>query len=101
MLITGTEGLTEIEGTLLLRPWAGAAESLMEMIGTSGVTEIDGTLTGRPLVGTEESLTDMLGSGRVTPRDGALTFEYRPPALGVLTEMDGVSETEIVGTEGL
>jgi hypothetical protein len=67
------------------------------MLGILGVTEIEGTMTGRPLVGTEESLPDMLGNGRMVPRDDVLIFGLRTPSRGALTEMDGVSETEIDG----
>ena len=95
--IVGTLGVTEIEGTLNLLPRAGAGDSLMEMVGTSGIMEIVGTLT-LPLLGVGVSFIEILGMGCVTPIVGTFTRELRPT--GPLTEIDGVSDTEIVGIEG-
>lgn len=94
----GTEGVTDIDGVLVLCPRADAGDSLTEIVGISGVIEIEGALTLLCLFGAGDSPTEMLGIGGVTPIDGTLTLLPRPAAL--LTVIDGVSETEIVGTEG-
>lgn len=94
----GTEGVTDIEGALIFGPRGGAGDSLIEIVGISGVTEIEGGLTSRPLFDAVYPLTDMLGIGGVTPMEGVFTLGPRP--VGPLMEMDGVSETEIVGMEG-
>jgi hypothetical protein len=93
----GTDGVTEIEGALTFFPLAGEGALLTEMLGMSGVTEIDGILVPRPLLGAEESLTDILGMGGVTPIDG--TFAPRPLP-GLLIDIEGVSEIDIVGIVG-
>jgi hypothetical protein len=98
-LMEGTDGVTDIEGALILGPREGAGVSLIAMVGILGVTEIDGALTSRPLFGAGDSLTDMLGMGGVTPIDGTLTFEPRS-LVGPLTDIDGVSETDILGIGG-
>jgi hypothetical protein len=81
-LMEGMDGVTEIEGGCAL--FLGAAGSLMEIVGTEGVTEIDGGWTFIP--GVAGSSTLIVGI------DGAFTF-----LSAELTEIDGVSWTEIVG----
>ena len=93
----GTEGVTDIDGALILGPLAGVGDSLTEIIGISGVTEIEGALILPRLFGAEDSLTEMLGIGGVTPIDG--TFTPLPRVVAPLTVIDGVSEIEIVGME--
>lgn len=89
----GIEGDTAIEGTLPLGPRDGTGDSSTEIVGMSGVTLIEGA--GIPLLGAGDSLTDILGTGGVTPIEGAFTWEPLRP--GPLTDIDGVSETEIEG----
>lgn len=68
-------------------------DPLTLMEGADGVTDIDGAFTLG--IGLEDgSFTDMLG----TVGDGAFTLKRPRP--GALTEMEGVSWTEIVGTGG-
>ena len=95
----GTEGVTEIEGALILGPRAGAGDSLTEMVGMLGVTEMEGAFASHPLFGAGESLMDMVGMGGVTPIDGTFILEFRPLP-GPLIDIDGVSDTEIVGMGG-
>jgi hypothetical protein len=69
-LMVGTDGVTEIDGALILGPRAGAGAPLTAIIGTSGVTAMEGTLALRPLLGAGASLKEMLGMGGVTPIEG-------------------------------
>jgi hypothetical protein len=82
-------------GALNLDPLL-AGESLTDITGMSGVTDIEGAVI--PLLSAGASLTDMLGTGGETPIVG--TFTAEPRRLGPLTEIDGVSEKEIVGMGG-
>lgn len=69
--------------------------------GTDGDTEMDGgplTLILGARVD-DGSLMDIVGTDGVTDIDGAFMFG-RPPT-GALTEIDGVSWTEIAGTGGI
>jgi hypothetical protein len=86
-----------MDGALIFGP--RAAGSFTEIVGTSGVTEMEGALTSRPLLGAGDSLTEILGMGGDTPIEGMLAL-YPRPLLGPLTDMEGVSETEMVGTIG-
>lgn len=89
-------GVTEIEGALTLGARLEAGDSLIAMLGISGVTAIEGTSAFMCLLGAGVSLTEMVGMGGVTPIDG--TFALDPRRGGPLTEMDGVSDTEMDGT---
>lgn len=97
-LIEGTEDVDVRGGALDRRAGVGASET--DIVGMSGVTEIIGTLTSlprvdAPLADAGDSLIEILGIGGVTPIEGMALLEPRPD--GALTEIDGVSETEIVG----
>jgi hypothetical protein len=73
-------------------PWP-----LTLIVGTAGAETV-GIGLGRPLLGAGESFTEMLGIGGVTPIDGNMLY---PRVLtGRLTDIAGVSETEMVGIEG-
>jgi hypothetical protein len=85
-----------IGGAFTLGPLLGAGVSLTDIIGISGVTDIEGAVI--PLLSAGASLTDMLGIGGETPIEGTFTAEPRRP--GPLTDIDGVSETDIVGMGG-
>jgi hypothetical protein len=126
-LITGTEGVTEIEGALIFGPRAGAGDSLIEMLGILGVTEIDGALIFGPRAGAEDSciemdgilgvteidggltwrsllgvgnpLTEILGMGGVTPIEGTLELKLRELAAPMI-DIDGRADTGTVGIEG-
>jgi len=108
-------GVTDTEGVLLWRPRVGAGDWLTEMVGTSGVTLMDGAVTpllsagvsfteilgiigALPLVPrlAGDSLTDILGVGGVATADGVLDLRLVWP----LTEIEGVSETEMDGIGG-
>ena len=108
-------GVTDTEGALLCRPRVGAGDWLTEMVGTSGVTLMDGAVTpflsagvsfteilgiiGAPLLVPRfagDSLTDILGVGGVATADGVLNLRL----VGPLTEIEGVSETEMDGIGG-
>jgi hypothetical protein len=82
-------------GALNLDPLLAVGESLTDIVGISGVTDIEGAVI--PLLSAGASFTEMLGTGGKTPIVGTFTAE---PRLGPLTEIDGVSETEIVGMGG-
>ena len=118
-MMDGTEGVTEMEGALIVGTGRDAAGSLTEIVGTSvgrlttgalklwplvmdggSLTEIVGTacvvetLWKRPrggavVLGAGESLTEMVGIGGVTPIEGMLPVRPWPE--------DGVSLTEMVG----
>lgn len=122
-LTDGTEGVTAIEGALIVGTGFDAGVSLTEIVGTSvgrlmtgalklcplvidggSLTEIVGTACvvetllnrprGGPVAGTGESLTEMVGIGGVTPIEGMLPVR---PWLGVcvsLTEMVGMFDTD-------
>jgi hypothetical protein len=98
-LITGTEGVIEMEGALIFGPLAGAGDSFIEMLGILGVTEIDGGMTWRSLVGAGNPLTEILGMGGVTPIDGTLELKLRELA-APLIDIDGRADTGTVGIEG-
>jgi hypothetical protein len=67
------------------------------MVGTAGAETV-GMGLGRPLLGAGELLREMLGMGGVIPIEGTILC---PRALaGRLTDIAGVSETEMVGIEG-
>lgn len=77
-------------GALFLDPRLGAGDSLTEMLGVGGTWNLE------PRLEIGDSLTEMLGTGGVGAGDG-----LRKPLLGgPLTEIDGVSETEIEGIGG-
>lgn len=122
-LIDGADGVTAMEGALMVGTGRGAEDSLTEMVGMSegrlmmgalklwprvmeggSLTEMLGTacvvetLLKRPrggaVVGAGESLTEMVGIGGATPIVGMLPD--RPwLKVGVsLTEMEGMLETD-------
>lgn len=89
-------------GALDRRVGFGASET--DIVGMSGVTEIIGTLASlpraeTPLAGAGDSLTEIVGIGGVTPIEGIALLKPRP--VGALTDIDGVSDTEIVGMVGV
>lgn len=101
-LMEGTEGVEVRGGALALRAGIGASET--DIVGISGVTEIIGTFTSLPrvaipLAGAGDSLIEILGIGGEIPMEGMALLEPRPD--GALTEIDGVSDTEIVGMAGV
>lgn len=99
-LIDGIDGVTDIEGGLARGALFGAGDSLTAIVGMLGVTEIEGgSLFLGPLDGMGDSLTDIEGIG-VTDTDGSFRFFMLAPPLGLLTEIEGVSWTAIVGMAG-
>jgi hypothetical protein len=85
-----------IGGALTLGNLLGAGDSLTDIVGRSGMTDIEGAVI--PLLSAGASLTDILGTGGETPIEGTFTSELR--RAGPLTEINGVSETDIVGIGG-
>lgn len=99
-LMEGTEGVTEIEGALGVAPRLGAGDSSIAMVGILGATETEGGLTSRLLLGAGDSLNEKVGIGGVTAIDGDLELGARLLP-GRLIDVEGVSETEIVGMGGV
>lgn len=123
MVIDGTEGVTAIEGALIVGTGLDAGGSLTEIVGTSegklmtgalklwprvmeggSLTEMLGTACvvdtrlkrprGGAVLGAGESPTEMVGIGGVTPIEGILPVRPWPEADVSLTEMVGMLDTD-------
>lgn len=90
----GTEGVTEIEGALIVGTGLDAGGSLTELIGTSLGRLMTGALKLWPRVMEGGSLTEMLGTACVVE-----TRLKRP--LGGAVDGAGESLTEMIGIGGV